>query len=76
LNRTLKVNDVSKKLTLDKILKFDLGYWELNHIWTFPNYLDHLWKYVFGMIKKFGQVQHFLWHLLWVSIIGLHLQQH
>jgi hypothetical protein len=26
LNRTLKVNDVSKKLTLDKILKFDLGY--------------------------------------------------
>ncbi len=29
LNRTLKVDDVSNNVNLDKILKFDLGYREL-----------------------------------------------
>jgi hypothetical protein len=57
LYHTLKVNDLSNDVNLDKILKLDLGYWKLSCIWTLPNYLDCLWKDVFAMIKEFGHVQ-------------------
>jgi hypothetical protein len=33
-------NDVLNNVNLNKIMKFNLGYKELGHIWTFQNYLD------------------------------------
>jgi hypothetical protein len=52
---------VSIDVNLDKILKSDLGIWELNCIRTFPNYLDHLQKDLFAMIKQFGPPTFFSW---------------
>jgi hypothetical protein len=52
LGYVLTTSDVLNKVNLDKILKFDLGYKELGCIWTLPNYLDQLQKYVFAMIRQ------------------------
>jgi hypothetical protein len=60
LNHVLKINDVSTKLNLNKILKLNLGYKELNFIRTSPNYLDHLRKDVLAMIKQFGPLTFFM----------------
>jgi hypothetical protein len=60
LNHVLKINDVSTKLNLNKILKSNLGYKELNFIRTSPNYLDHLRKDVLAMIKQFGPLTFFM----------------
>jgi hypothetical protein len=37
-------NDVSEKVNLDQLIKFDLGYKTLGCIKTSPNYLDWLRK--------------------------------
>jgi hypothetical protein len=54
LNHILTVNDVSNNVNLDKLLKSNLGYCELTHIITFIDYLDHLQKDIFVMIRKTG----------------------
>ncbi len=60
LDHVLKDNDVSTKLNLNKILKSNLGYKKSNLIRTFPNYLDHLRKDVFTMIKQLGPLTLFV----------------
>jgi hypothetical protein len=40
-NHILTTNDVSTNVNLDKILKYDLSYFELSRIKTFPDYLHH-----------------------------------
>jgi hypothetical protein len=47
-------NDVSNNVNLDKILKLDLGYKKLGRIKTSPDYLDHINKDVFAMIRQLG----------------------
>jgi hypothetical protein len=54
LSHVLKTNDVSTNVNLDKILKSDLRYKELSRIRTSLNYLDHLCKDVFAMIRQLG----------------------
>jgi hypothetical protein len=60
LDRVLKVSDVSTNVNLYKILKLDLGYKELSCIRTSPNYLDHLHKDVFAMIRQLGPPTFFM----------------
>ncbi len=54
MDRVLITNDVSNNVNLDKILKSDLGYKEWGYIRTSPDYLDHIRKYFFAMIKELG----------------------
>jgi len=44
--------DVSNNVNLDNMLKLELGYKKLGHIRTSPDYLDHIHKDVFGMIRQ------------------------
>jgi hypothetical protein len=57
---TLIISDVSSNVNLNKILKFDLDYRLLGCIKTFLDYFDHLWKYLFAMIKQL-EPPTFLW---------------
>jgi len=41
-------------VNLDKIFKLDLGYKELGRIRTSSDYLDHIHKDVFAMIRQLG----------------------
>ncbi len=52
MNHVLIANDVSNNVSLKKTLKLDLGYKELGHIRTSLDYLDHIHKDVFAMIKQ------------------------
>jgi hypothetical protein len=54
------ISYVSTNVNLHKILKYDLGYREPNHIKTFPYYWDWFQKYVFKMIKQFGLAMFFV----------------
>jgi hypothetical protein len=49
-NHILTANDVSTNVNLNKILKFDLVYYELSCIRTFLDYLNQLQKDIFVMI--------------------------
>ncbi len=60
LDHILKVSNVSTNVDLDKILNLDLGYKELNCIRTSRNYLDHLHKDVFAMIRQLGPPTFFM----------------
>ncbi len=54
MNHLLITNDVSNNVNLDKILKLDLGYKKLGRIRTSLDYLDHIHKDVFVMIRQLG----------------------
>jgi len=53
LNHVLTTHDVSKNARLDQILKYNLGYHKLMPIKTYLDYLHHLRKDVFAMIRQF-----------------------
>jgi hypothetical protein len=82
LNCTLIAKDVSIDVNLDKILKSDLGIWELNCIRTSQNYLDHFRKDLFVMIKRFEPPIFFVtfimsvnnWPILMTTFQNLHAQ--
>jgi hypothetical protein len=79
-NRVLTTSDVSSNVNLNKILKLNLGFHELTHIITFFDYLYHLQKDVFAMIKKFGPPTFFVtfstsvinWFILMKTLKYLH----
>jgi len=83
LNHVLTTHDVSKIANLDQILKYNLGYHELMPIKTSLDYLHHLRKDVFAMIRQFRPLTFFVtfstsvnkWSILMKTFKKLHIKQ-
>jgi hypothetical protein len=78
--RKLLEKYVKYKPNLEKILKYDIGYIDFKNICISPDYLQHIKKNVFAMIRQLGPLTFFVtftsaehqWHELVSALTDLY----